>query len=377
MKGQRNLTWPRAVARYLTEARVERGMTQRSIASYETVLGYWAQGLTRSTGLTLEEIDPRDVEQDDLLDVLSGWTRLSNASLANRISVAHSFFDWLSRRYDCDDPSSRIKRPRKERPARRRLTQTDVETMLAATASERDRLVVWILAFTGIRRLELVELRWRDADLDERVLRIVRGKGGKGREVPIPPLLATLLRDVRARLSEHGQAEDEHYLACRRRELPDGRHRLEASKPLGESTPNKIVVRTARAAGLSDPEHVGPHDLRRWYATTFQLANPGDLMRLQAAMGHADLSTTRLYVADAEQASMRDAADRAFERFAVPITTDFVRGIEHPSEQDAETPAQRGLVEAAGIEPADLTDPSAVPKGTEPSAPLVRPDEAS
>jgi integrase len=354
VRGKRNLTWSRAVARYLIESRVERGMTKRTLDSYEKVLGYWADGLTRSVGMTLEEIDPRDVEQDDLLDVLSTWTRLSNASLANRISVAHSFFDWLSRRYSCEDVSARIKRPRKERPARRRLEQRDVEALIAAPISERDRLIVWLLAFTGIRRAELSALRWRDADLDERVLRIVRGKGGKGREVPIPPPLASLLRDVRAQLSEHGRAEPEHYLACRRRELQDGRVRVEPSLPMGDATPNKIIVRAARAAGISDAEHVGPHDLRRAYATAFQHANPGDLMRLQAAMGHADLSTTRLYVADAEQRSMRDAADRAFAVFALPIDSLLVRVANTSPARMRNRLLLRGLVEAAGIEPAVL-----------------------
>jgi integrase len=132
--------------------------------------------------------------------------------------------------------------------------------------------VIWLLAMTGIRRAELIGLRWRDVDLDLRVVRVVDGKGGKGREVPLPHPLARLLADHRPRCSEHGIGERDHFVCCRRYEYSAGRlgkrlERVEPDRPMGHSTPEKILHRVAALVGIPDPEHVSPHDLRRAYAT--------------------------------------------------------------------------------------------------------------
>jgi site-specific recombinase XerD len=50
------------------------------------------------------------------------------------------------------------------------------------------------------------------------------------------------------------------------------------------------------------------------YAATFRAANPGDLYHLQELLGHAEISTARLYLPDAEQSELRDAVDLAFAK---------------------------------------------------------------
>lgn len=302
MSPRRLLTFDRAVQQWLNYLQDESGATPRTIDSYEKVLGYVRDVLG-------PDIDPLSINRDDLQDCLAAWRNVSSSTRATRISIMRSFFDWLEdtdharKARDYENPARRLKRPRTSRPARRRLTRSDIEAMLAAAKRPDDQLVTMLLALTGIRRSELLGLRWRDVDLAERTLRVVKGKGGKGREVPLPEPLARLLRDRRARLAEHGNISSDHIVQGR------------AGGRMGDATPNHILARVAGLAGIDDAEHVGPHDLRRAYATIFQRANPGDLVRLQAVMGHADISTTRVYIADAEQRSIRTAADAAFGDF--------------------------------------------------------------
>lgn len=314
MTRRRVLTWDRAVQRFLVEARVERGLTRQTLETYGQVLALWGDAIASVWGVPTGEIDPTGVDRDDLLDALASWTGIANSTFAQRISIARSFFDWLSEREGGDNPAARLRRPKLGQPLVRRISMLDAEALLAAPARELDRLVVWILFFTGIRRSELLGLRWQHVDLPDRVLQVL-GKGNKARGVPIPVPLAEFLADAKARLAEHGYADATHYVISRRRELPGGVERILPHRPAEPGLPNRALARVATAAGVVDPDHVGPHVLRRAYATAFQHANPGDLIRLQAALGHANLSTTRRYVADAEQREIRDAADRAFGDF--------------------------------------------------------------
>lgn len=58
---------------------------------------------------------------------------------------------------------------------------------------ERDRLILALFAYAGLRRSELIALDWDDIDLDRRLLRIRVAKGGRQRVVPIHPGLVPLL----------------------------------------------------------------------------------------------------------------------------------------------------------------------------------------
>jgi integrase len=133
--------------------------------------------------------------------------------------------------------------------------------------------------------------------------------------VPIPRALVDILSDARARASEHGHADPNHYICPSRYEYQAGRRGIRQEtvrpdKPMGQSTPEKALHRLARKAGIPDPDHVCPHDLRRAYAAIFLAANPGDIYRLQAILGHADISTTRIYLGDVHTLQARDAVDR-------------------------------------------------------------------
>lgn len=57
---------------------------------------------------------------------------------------------------------------------------------------ERDRLPLALFAYAGLRRSELLGLDWDDVDLDQRLLRVRKAKGGRQRMIPIHPALAPL-----------------------------------------------------------------------------------------------------------------------------------------------------------------------------------------
>ena len=65
------------------------------------------------------------------------------------------------------------------------LTRDEIKKLILCASSLRDRVIIKILARTGIRRGELRDLEIRDVDFDKRRIYIRSGKGDKSRTVPI------------------------------------------------------------------------------------------------------------------------------------------------------------------------------------------------
>jgi integrase/recombinase XerC len=134
---------------------------------------------------------------------------------------------------------------------------------------------------TGMRCGEVGALLWEDVDLKLRRIRVsanvwrgIRGtpKSGKARYVPMTDRLHALLGSM-PRTTPHVAA------------TPTG-------AALRRESLRSIVTAVARRAGL--PDH-GPHACRHSYATGLLVAGV-DLKTVQKLMGHANISTTALYL---------------------------------------------------------------------------------
>ena len=143
---------------------------------------------------------------------------------------------------------------------------------------ERDTLIVKMLAYTGLRRAELLSLHVRDINYQTGMLR-VWGKGDKERVVPFPPSLLPLL----AKYTKRMQAGDRLF-------------------PI---QPRRLWSIISHYAGKAGIENFHPHSFRHYYAT--QLAErakaPKDIKVIQELMGHANVATTLIYFAVRRQDS--------------------------------------------------------------------------
>lgn len=126
---------------------------------------------------------------------------------------------------------------------------------------------------------ELAALDIGDLRLDERVVRVRNGKGGKDRIAPIgPPAIAAL----RA------------HLAGRERD-PGAQHAPVFTNTKGGRLTTRAIFDVVRTAGEQQgrPE-AHPHMLRHSFATHL-LAGGADVRAIQEMLGHASLSTTQRY----------------------------------------------------------------------------------
>jgi site-specific recombinase XerD len=199
-------------------------------------------------------------------------------TIRQRLGLVRSFFDRIIE-WDWADAPARtpmfaIDVPVADDPLPKFLDDAQAARLLAAAAHARplDRLVVEVLARTGLRASELCDL---DADAVCRIggawwLRVPVGKLRNDRYIPLHPALVDLLT---AWPTGH-----QHLIEVDGRAL--NRHRV-----------GRIVRRVARKAGLG---HVHPHQLRHTLAT--QAINRGMRLEAIAAMlGHRSLRMTLTY----------------------------------------------------------------------------------
>jgi site-specific recombinase XerD len=133
-----------------------------------------------------------------------------------------------------------------------------------------------LLYSSGLRVGEVVRLRVADLDVDRRLVRVRKGKGGKDRYT----LLAR--RAIDAVQVYRGAYDTGPWL------FPGGR----PDRHLGVRSVQRVVERSARAAGIA--KRVSPHTLRHSFAT--HLLEAGTNLRIiQELLGHQSARTTQVY----------------------------------------------------------------------------------
>ena len=108
------------------------------------------------------------------------------------------------------DPALPLRTPKKPETLPDVLTMGELERLLVQPGradiwerhfdgkAERDRLLLALMAYGGLRRSELLGLDWDDVDLSRRLLRVRKAKGGRQRTIPIHPALAPLFAEYYA-----------------------------------------------------------------------------------------------------------------------------------------------------------------------------------
>ena len=206
----------------------------------------------------------------------------------NVVKAIKVFCRFLCRRgYLLHDPAARVEYPRVEKRLPRTILTPEearriVEAPRARTPHElRDRAILETFYATGIRAGELGRLTPFDVDTEERVVRILLGKGRKDRNVPLTRAAAAAI---------------EAYLVQGRPKLVRGGARalFLASRggPMNRSLLNTLVHRWARAAGVT--KRVTCHTFRHSVATHL-LRGRADIRHIQVLLGHGSLATTERY----------------------------------------------------------------------------------
>ncbi|MCE2456666.1 MAG: tyrosine-type recombinase/integrase [Dehalococcoidia bacterium] len=242
--------------RYLEEARY------RQLAP-KTVVGYgWA--LKKLSSAFPEELPT----QPGAILSFIGSQELAPTSRHDLWRALRTFWRWAAERGIAENVMGEVPAPKLRPTLPRALSEGEVEDVLIAATSWRDKALVAVPLDTGIRLGEIASLRWRNVR-DREI--VVSGKTGE-RVVPISP-------NVRRLLSGLGDGE---YVWVGRR------------GPMTLSGIQLAIRRVLYRAGVNGRKS-GPHVLRHTFALHYIL-NGGDVFSLQRILGHSNLASTMIYV---------------------------------------------------------------------------------
>jgi integrase/recombinase XerC len=280
-----------ALADYLRYIEDGRQLSGHTVAAYRRDLLQFRDWMdTQHVDWEWERVD-----RLDLRSYLGYLARqgLARRSIGRKLSAVRSFFRWLHREGIVDaNPARAVRSPRSERKLPGWLTRTDMDRVFVLAENRaaeggftgaRGLAILETFYATGMRISELQGLSIRDVDLVSDQVK-VRGKGRKERILPLGTAAARALRLYEPRRIE----------ALRRATRPERDAVFVSQQGRRLSTRRIQDIVGAFLDSVADAGELSTHSIRHSFAT--HLLDAGaDLIAVKELLGHASLSTTRIY----------------------------------------------------------------------------------
>jgi len=224
---------------------------------------------------------------------------LAKPTVHSYVRAINTFLAWAAK--EGEAVTARAQRPRLDRRVLDVLSREEIRTMEERAGNERDKLIVRLLADSGIRLGELIKLTPDDLRMDRNKYYLrVQGKGGRERLVPVSPTLARRLERYAQRIRRESPSS-RIFLGLKRRATSG---EFEA---LRESGVQQMIRGLAEDSGIR--KRVYPHLFRHSFIT-WQLRTGTNPIVLSRIVGHESLTMinqvyANLTVDDAHDALMR------------------------------------------------------------------------
>ena len=240
--------------------------------------------------------DPNNGRIDSWLNTIGD---LRPATINARIAAITHLLKWMG--YTIPEW---IQRPARSRSLPRTLGKNDLQKVRLAAMRSEDPIafpVITMMLDTGLRCSEICNLDLDDVDLEDLSALVIGGKGEKDRTVLFTNATLDALdawRPIRnARLKNCTREKDQRSLFFSSR-----------SRRLNPRSVQKLLDRIADASDIPRTR-LSPHVLRHSFATGL-LERGADLVTIQRLLGHANISTTRVYLEIGDQ-TLREIYHRA------------------------------------------------------------------
>lgn len=254
---------------------------------------------------TFAEISPMLIERFKS-ERRKGITKTGNlrsaASVNRELALLSSIFAMAMRkphRLTAENPCLDVKKIPEENQRSRYLLEDEEASLLSACVGEREHLrpIILLAVNSGMRRGEILSLKWSQVDFQRGVIHLVRTKSGKRRDVPINQVVKEELLKLKQNSSEW----------------------VFANPKTGKALTHckRAFAYACRVAGIED---LNFHDLRHTAAT--RMADIGtDPFTIAEILGHSDQRMTKRYTHSLDK-NKRLALDRIanYSDSQIPVT---------------------------------------------------------
>ena len=262
-----------------------RGYSKPTIRRYRQVINYYCH---------FNNIEYLEEINEDNLREMFFHGRTSRKWSPNTFICYHKslnvFFNWcISQNYMTANPISKMEVPKLSKKLPPKLSKQDAYRLLEIVSNYpygyrflrfRNHAIFATFLYSGIRKKELLNLKFNDVDIENLTIFINQGKGSKDRMIPINYKLASILSEYLKERKRLNKTCPEFFTSLNRNQgfTESGLKRLV----------NKIRLNTEFEFTI--------HKLRHTFAT-LMLEGGCDIYSLSRMLGHNDISTTTIYLA--------------------------------------------------------------------------------
>lgn len=265
-------------------SRYEKNYSPRTIQRYKQIIRFY-----------YKQAQISEIEEVNLDNVRSlfyhGRSSLnwSTNTYLNYHKTLRVFFRWcIKEGYMQSNPTDSMELPKLEKRLPQGLTKQDAERILEIIKNYpyqnkflrlRNYAIFATLVYTGIRKQELLNLKYTDVDIENLSVFIRQGKGSKDRIIPMNYLLAEALR-------QYVEVRNKEYKTC-----PEFFASYTYNIGFTDSGFKRLINKISACSGIK----FTAHKLRHTFAT-LMLEGGCDLFSLSKVLGHTDIKTTTIYL---------------------------------------------------------------------------------
>lgn len=266
-----------------------KGYSNLTVRRYRKVIHYYS----KEAGV--ERID--QVTEDNIRALFyhgrseRKWSSATYISYYFTLSV---FFSWcIGQKLIQFNPVKNLEIPKLEKRIPANLNEQEALKLLEVTYNYpypyeflryRNHAIFSMFIFSGLRRSELLKLKFADVDIDNLSIHVIQGKGNKDRYVPMSTKLAQILKRYIPERKKLNKTCPEFFVSFNR------------NQGYTENGIKRLVVQMRKASSI----YFSIHKLRHTFAT-LMLEGGCDIFSLSKMMGHSDIKTTTIYLAASKE----------------------------------------------------------------------------
>ncbi|WP_028283623.1 tyrosine-type recombinase/integrase [Olleya marilimosa] len=212
---------------------------------------------------------------------------ITNRSINRKISALNSFYKFLLKIEEVNlNPLSKHKALKTSKKVQIPFSEKEIATVLDQINHDQDfeglrnKLIIELFYSTGIRRIELINIKLKDVDLINKTVKIL-GKRNKERIIPLLPMIVNSVNSYKLERNKLETITDNEYLVLTKKGVK-----------IYETLVYRIINDYFSKA--SSKVKKSPHILRHSFAT--HLLNEGaELNAVKELLGHSSLAATQVY----------------------------------------------------------------------------------